>query len=517
MRRMQVGAVDATGLAWQPPATAFQRWWIKWKVFILAIALPRMLSPNFGHRLATQFDVEVLGASRANLGMLDSARHWMGLFSNPVAGWLARTRGIKWLLALHNIWLIISNLWTANMTDWHQEMYSRFFSGAQEAFDGIALSYFFLTQVAAADRPVAAVSLALVLRLHAALGPLIGAAILSQMEDPDDAENYRPILYMEATCRLVPLAFILLFVPPGLGVVQQQQQHAVLDARGKRCTDRCGVIGRHWRSLVAASFWTALLFMVTKCWTRYSVPLRATELGISKVELSLAQSIEESVAIPSQILFGLAVQRFSRGLQLAACANGVLWGAALVMLAVWASPNAVDQFYATHIVYGVGYGANVAEEIIKATVAPAANDGAADWLAAVHMAKDVFNVWLPPVLGLVADATSVSAVSVVCAVAGFVLGIFCVLWLPKLDHGLAPAKLKGAGALLGNSFGKRRAAGPTNSDSGTGIIEATGEASADAKGESTEGIPIISETDSQVHKMAHHGAKDDTELSSSSC
>ena len=45
------------------------------------------------------------------------------------------------------------------------------------------------------------------------------------------------------------------------------------------------------------------------------------------------------------------------------------------------------------------------EEIIRATVAPAVEDGAADWLAAVHAAKDIFNVWLPPVLGLVADET----------------------------------------------------------------------------------------------------------------
>jgi hypothetical protein len=96
--------------------------WPKWRVFVLAIAIPRLLSPNFGHRLSTQFDVVVLGATRTNLGMLDSARHWIGLLSNPLAGWLARKKGIKWLLALHCIWLICSNLWTANMTDWHQEV-----------------------------------------------------------------------------------------------------------------------------------------------------------------------------------------------------------------------------------------------------------------------------------------------------------------------------------------------------------------------------------------------------------
>ena len=78
-------------------------WWRRWRLFILCIGVPRMLSPNFGHRLSTQFSVEVLHASRTNLGMLDSVRHWVGLVSNPLGGYLARTRGIKWLIVLHTV------------------------------------------------------------------------------------------------------------------------------------------------------------------------------------------------------------------------------------------------------------------------------------------------------------------------------------------------------------------------------------------------------------------------------
>ena len=36
----------------------------------------------------------------------------------------------------------------------------------------------------------------------------------------------------------------------------------------------------------------------------YAVPLRASELHISKLTLQLAQSLEESLAIPCQLLFG---------------------------------------------------------------------------------------------------------------------------------------------------------------------------------------------------------------------
>lgn len=77
--------------------------WSRWRLFMLCIAIPRLLMPNFGHRLSTQFSVEVLGASRTNLGVLASVRHWVGLVSNPLGGYLARTRGIKWLIVSHNV------------------------------------------------------------------------------------------------------------------------------------------------------------------------------------------------------------------------------------------------------------------------------------------------------------------------------------------------------------------------------------------------------------------------------
>jgi hypothetical protein len=290
-----------------------------------------------------------------------------------------------------------------------------------------------------------------VLRLHSAIGPLLGAFILSFMADPNDPENYRPILYMEAVCRLIPLLFILRFVPAGLGVVRPHDGangSKVGLSRQRACyfLGSGGVLRRHGSSVLAASVWTALLFAITKCWTRYAVPLRARELGINQVELSLAQSLEMATAIPAQIAFGLLAQRSVNGLRLAACANGLLWGVALVLIAVWAKPNDAPSFYATHVVYGVGYGANVVEEIVRATKAPAVGDGAAEWLAAVHTAKDIFNIWLPPTLGYLADTSSVSVVSVGCACAGLALAVFCWFWIGQ-TVGLK-GRLKGSATIL---------------------------------------------------------------------
>ena len=153
---------------------AAAHFWSRWRLFVLCIAVPRMLSPNFGHRLSTQFTVEVLGATRTNLGMLDSVRHWVGLVSNPLGGWIARSKGIKWLLALHTAWLICSNLWTANTYEWEMLLWARGLSGLQESFDELALGYFFITQLGPEQRAWGAVALAFVLRLHATVGPLLG-------------------------------------------------------------------------------------------------------------------------------------------------------------------------------------------------------------------------------------------------------------------------------------------------------------------------------------------------------
>ena len=34
---------------------AAQEFWQRWRLFMLCIAIPRLLMPNFGHRLSTQF------------------------------------------------------------------------------------------------------------------------------------------------------------------------------------------------------------------------------------------------------------------------------------------------------------------------------------------------------------------------------------------------------------------------------------------------------------------------------
>lgn len=297
-------------------------------------------------------------------------------------------------------------------------MYARALSGLQESFDEIALGYFFITQLAPEQRAWGAVALAFVLRLHATIGPLLGAAILSQLEDPEDPENYRTVLWIEAGCRLVPLGFVCCFVPGGLGVVSSSDNShdpfpkdaggaasTWLEAHGRSRCQRCvgnsswGRTLRHsWRSLFLVAGWSSIIFFVTKCWSSYAVPLRATELSISKLTLQFSQSVEEAVAIPTQLMFGWFLKRSEWGLKSVGLINGVLWGASLLLVGYWVGEYDDAGFYWVHALYGVGYGGYIVNDIAKATLAPKVDAGAADWLAMLHTIKDVVNIGIPPLM-----------------------------------------------------------------------------------------------------------------------
>lgn len=330
-------------------------------------------------------------------------------------------------------WLICSNLWTANSYTWQTLMYARALSGLQESFDEIALGYFFITQLGPDQRAWGAVALAFVLRLHATIGPLLGAAILSQLQDPEDPENYRTILWIEACCRLVPLGFVCFFVPTGLGVVpptdtsrapfgeRGEAASTWLEARGRsRCrrwvgNSSWGHTARHsWRSLLLVAGWSSIIFFVTKCWSSYAVPLRASELSISKLTLQFSQSVEEAVAIPTQLIFGWILQRSEWGLKSVGFINGVLWGASLLLVGYWVGENDDAGFYWAHALYGVGYGGYIVNDVAKATLAPKPDEGAADWLAMLHTIKDVINIGIPPLMVRPASIRTNIETSVMC-------------------------------------------------------------------------------------------------------
>ena len=59
------------------------------------------------------------------------------------------------------------------------------------------------------------------------------------------------------------------------------------------------------------------------------MPLRASELGISKLTLQFSQSVEEAVAIPTQLLFGWLLRRYTMAFKTVGLINGLLWGLGL--------------------------------------------------------------------------------------------------------------------------------------------------------------------------------------------
>ena len=100
------------------------------------------------------------------------------------------------------------------------------------------------------------------------------------------------------------------------------------------------------------------------------MPLRASELGISKLTLQFSQSVEEAVAIPTQLLFGWLLRRYTMAFKTVGLINGVLWGLGLLALGLWVREEDSARFYWTHAIWGVGYGAYIVNDVAKATMAP---------------------------------------------------------------------------------------------------------------------------------------------------
>ena len=132
---------------------------------------------------------------------------------------------------------------------------------------------------------------------------------------------------------------------------------------------------RHsWRSLFLVAGWSSIIFFVTKCWSSYAVPLRASELSISKLTLQFSQSVEEDVAIPTQLLFGWVLQHSEWGLKSVGFINGLLWGVSLLLIGYWVGQYDDAGCYWAHALYGVGYGGFIVNDVVKATLAPNPND-----------------------------------------------------------------------------------------------------------------------------------------------
>lgn len=143
------------------------------------------------------------------------------------------------------------------------------------------------------------------------------------------------------------------------------------------------------------------------------------------------------MAIPTQLLFGWLLKDNVWGLKTVGLLNGVLWGMALLLIAYWVGERDDVRFYWAHVVYGVGYGGYIVNEVVKATLAPEPEEGAADWLAMLHTIKDVVNIGVPPLMGYIADVWSVSTLAAMCAAAGLLAGVFFFFWVPKKRIGEA--------------------------------------------------------------------------------
>ena len=70
---------------------------------VWVLLVPHMLLFPFIGALEPVYLSEELGASAADLGLVESAKHWLTVLGSPVLGWLMRRYGLKVIVGLHMV------------------------------------------------------------------------------------------------------------------------------------------------------------------------------------------------------------------------------------------------------------------------------------------------------------------------------------------------------------------------------------------------------------------------------
>lgn len=189
-----------------------------------------------------------------------------------------------------------------------------------------------------------------------------------------------------------------------------------------------GVLGAHWRSLVGAGLYCAMLTGVRNTWM-VALPLRGHHIGLSKVGIGVA--VAGFRACDASITFLAAGHIMDKyGLKAAAIPSMILMGAAFALLSTVRNPVMLGV---AAVVAGVGNG--ICGGIVNAF---------ATGLAPAHARTQFLGLWktvtaiggilLPPLFGAVSDATSLDIADFCVSAAAFV----AVAWILLMVREIAP-------------------------------------------------------------------------------
>ena len=251
--------------------------WERWEMCVWLLLMPHALMLPFIGALTPIYLVEELGATAADLGLVESAQHWLTIFGSPVLGVLLRRWGLKAVVLLHMASFIGGAVMLASLSSWQGAVVVGAVQGFERSSVSMARAYFLLTQLPPSLRPRAAVLVGLSNKVNYIVAPLVGAALFEVT-----GGSYRAIFLAQAAWCMLPVALLCFFVPWSLGRVPEEPAEQGMAGGGCRTLRRFSSIAcQHAGPLATLVVWGVLYQTCQVSWHSFVMPLRLREAGIA--------------------------------------------------------------------------------------------------------------------------------------------------------------------------------------------------------------------------------------------
>ena len=419
--------------------------WQTWRMTVWVLLMPHLLMLPFIGALTNIYLTEELGASTADLGLVESANNWLSAFGAPVIGVLLRRWGLKGVVLLHMISFIVGAVLLASLGSWRGAI----LVGAVQGFEATSVAlvrvYFFFTQLPPPLRGRAAVMVGLANKMNYIVAPWVGALIFEL------TGSYRAIFLAQAAFCLLPMALLLVFVPWKLGrggksfelthASNTSDSEASKDDTGEEASalDCRGEISKHVsefkavcsgsssrRGLVVVIVWGVLYKSCQVAWHSFIFPLRLREAGFEPTTINLLRPIEYFSSFPVLLCTGAIMERHRNGLRFAAASFGGMYGVGLIAFSL-AGPELWSFILAT-IPFGVAEGFGPSPPVVWAALSP--QGLGAEFFATAQMCLSGFSIVTPWLMGQLAAATSLTVLGFVTGAGGIFTFWFCWTFVP---------------------------------------------------------------------------------------
>ena len=412
--------------------------WARWRMCVWVLLVPHMLLFPFIGALEPVYLSEELGASAADLGLVESAKHWLTVLGSPVLGWLMRRYGLKVIVGLHMVCFVGGAALMASLSSWEGALLVGALQGFELSSVTIARAYFLLTQLPPTMRPAAAVAVGVSNKINYIIAPAIGSLVFQT-----SGGSYRAIYWAQAAFGFIPIFLLVVFVPHKLGA-HWEVEHALvaehesvlsrdLNTPGKRfyteiCASRYALLCRqYFCEVLIVVGWSVMFQTCQVAWSTFVMPLRLREAGIDSGTINFLKAAQYCASFPLLLLTGYIMDHSRDGVRICSACFGGFYGIGLICFSL-AGPQ-LWQFCLATLPYAIAEGFGPSPAVLWALMAPPSMG--AEFFSVVYALGAVASIITPYCMGLLAEATSLATLGCVVGAVGVSSFWYCWYLFPE--------------------------------------------------------------------------------------